>query len=113
MATKPFLLTLIAASVCSVLPARSQTQPNLPDGPGKEAVVAYCSGCHGLSRVAASGYPQAYWHTAIRMMLNFGVPIPSDQINVVTDYLAKSFPEKAKPVANIIPGPARIDIKEW
>jgi virginiamycin B lyase len=22
----------------------------------------------------SSGYPQAYWHTAIRMMTNFGVP---------------------------------------
>jgi virginiamycin B lyase len=114
MATKSlFLFTLTVAVLCSVLSARSQTQPNLPDGPGKEAVVTYCSGCHGLSRVASSGYPQAYWHTAIRMMLNFGVPIPPDQINLVTDYLSKNFPEGPKPVANIIPGPARIDIKEW
>ena len=49
----------------------------------------------------------------VRMMLNFGVPIPADQITLVTDYLAKSFPEKSKPVANIITGPARIEIKEW
>lgn len=113
MLAKSFLLALTAALWCSVLPAHSQTPPNLPDGPGKEAVVSYCSGCHGLNRVANSGYPQAYWHTAIRMMLNFGVPIPPDQINVVTDYLAKNFPEKPKPIANIIPGPARIEIKEW
>ena len=113
MATKSFLLALTATLLCSIVPARSQTPPNLPDGLGKEAVVTYCSGCHGLSRVVASGYPQAYWHTAIRMMLNFSVPIPPDQINLVTDYLAKNFPEKPKPVANIIPGPARIDIQEW
>jgi virginiamycin B lyase len=113
MAYKSVLLTLAAAVLCWVPVARSQTQPNLPEGAGKEAVASYCSGCHGLSRVVASGYPQAYWHTAVRMMLNFGVPIPADQINVVTDYLAKNFPEKPKPVANIIPGPARIDIKEW
>jgi virginiamycin B lyase len=113
MVTRSFLLIVTAALVCSVLPAWGQKPPNLPDGAGKDAVVSYCSGCHGLSRVVASGYPQAYWHTAIRMMLNFGVPIPPDQINVVTDYLAKNFPEKPKPVANIIPGRARIDIKEW
>ena len=113
MLTKSFLLALTAAVLCSIPPARGQTPPNLPDGPGKEAVVNYCSGCHGLPRVVASGYPQAYWHTAVRMMLNFEVPIPPDQINLVTDYLAKNFPEKPKPVANIIPGPARIDIKEW
>ncbi len=112
MLTKLFLLALTVAVLCSIPPARGQT-PKLPDGPGKEAIVTYCSGCHGLNRVANSGYPQAYWHTAVRMMLNFGVPIPPDQINLVTDYLAKNFPEKPKPVANIIPGPARIDIKEW
>ncbi|HUC98338.1 MAG TPA: cytochrome c, partial [Candidatus Polarisedimenticolaceae bacterium] len=108
MATKTFLLILTAALLYAITPVHSQTEPNLPDGPGKEQVVAYCSGCHGLSRVASSSYSQAYWHTAIRMMLNFGVPIPPDQINLVTDYLAKNFPEKSKPVANIIPGPARI-----
>ena len=113
MLTKSFLLALTAAVLCSTPPARGQTPPKLPDGPGKEAVVTYCSDCHGLPRVMNSGYPQAYWHTAIRMMLNFEVPIPPDQINLVTDYLAKNFPEKPKPVANIIPGPARIDIKEW
>ena len=44
MLTKSFLLALTAAVLCSILPAGSQTPPNLPDGPGKEAVVTYCSG---------------------------------------------------------------------
>ncbi len=114
MLTKSFLLTIIAAMLCLTPPARGQQKPaTLPDGPGKEAVAAYCSGCHGLNRVMSSGYPQAYWHTAVRMMLNFGVAIPPDQINLVTDYLAASFPERPRPVANIIPGSAHIDIKEW
>jgi virginiamycin B lyase len=110
---KSLLLTLTAALLCPILPARGQTPPNLPDGPGKEAVVTFCSDCHGLNRVAASGYPQAYWNTTVRMMLNFGVPIPPDQVILVTDYLAKNFPEKPMPAAVIIPGPARVDIKEW
>jgi virginiamycin B lyase len=101
-----------AALLCSIPPARSQT-PSLPEGPGKKAVTQYCSGCHGLSRVVASGYPQAYWHTAIRMMLNFGVPIPPEEINLVSDYLAANFPEKPKPAASLLPGPAQIVIKEW
>jgi len=113
MATKIFVFILAGALLCSRVAAHGQTQPTLPDGPGKEHVVAYCSGCHGLSRVASSSYPQAYWNTVIRMMLNFGVPIAPDQITLVTDYLAKSFPEKPKPVANVIAGKARIDIKEW
>ena len=113
MSTKSLLLALAAALLCSIPLARAQTAPKLPDGPGREAVATYCSGCHGLNRVMNSGYPQAYWHTAVRMMLNFQVPIPPDQINLVTDYLAKNFPEKPKPVANVIPGPARVEIKEW
>jgi virginiamycin B lyase len=108
------LLSLVtAALLSSAIPAQAQQQPNLPDGPGKEQVAALCSGCHGLSRVMASGYPQAYWRTAIRMMQNFGVPIPPDQTDLITDYLAANFPEKPKPVANIIAGPAKIEIKEW
>jgi virginiamycin B lyase len=113
MATKTFLFILTGALLCSMVRAHSQTQPNLPEGPGKEHVVAYCSGCHGLSRVASSSYPQAYWNTVVRMMLNFGVPIAPDQVTLVTDYLAKSFPEKPKPIASVIAGPAQIDIKEW
>jgi len=100
--------------VCAALPALGQQKPPaLPDGPGKEQVAALCSGCHGLSRVMNSGYPQAYWNTVTRMMINFGVTIPPDQINLVTDYLAKNLPEKPKPDANIIPGPAKIAIREW
>jgi len=114
MSMKSLLLPLTVALLYFALPAHGQQKPvSLPEGPGKEAVVTYCSGCHGLNRVVASGYPQAYWNTAVRMMLNFGVPIPPDQVIPVTDYLAKNYPEKPMPAAVIIPGPARVDIKEW
>ena len=107
-------LVLASAVLCTALPALAQQKPvKLPDGPGKEAVETYCSGCHGLARVANSGYPQAYWHTAMRMMLNFGVPIPPDQVIPMTDYLAKNFPERPRPDASIIPGPVKVTIREW
>src|SRR5512134_1372299 len=99
-----------------LLPLFAHAQPKapaLPDGAGKEQVEQLCSGCHGLARVMGSGYPQAYWHTVVRMMINFGVPIPPDQILPITDYLAKNLPEKAKPDANILPGPAKVAIREW
>ncbi len=114
MSPNLFLRALAATLLCAALPAHSQPKPpNLPDGPGKAEVAALCSGCHGLSRVMASGYPQAHWYTAIRMMMNFEVPIQPDQINLVTDYLARNFPEKPKPDASIIPGPVQVAIKEW
>jgi hypothetical protein len=103
-------LTVVLLGSALAVHAQQKPPPNLPDGPGKEGVQTYCSGCHGLNRVVASGYPQAYWHTVVRMMLNFGVAIPPDQINTITNYLAQHFPEKPKPVANIVPGPAQINI---
>ena len=103
-----------AASLWAVQPALGQQKsPALPEGPGKEQVATLCSGCHGLARVMNSGYPQAYWNTVIRMMVNFGVPIPADQVNLITDYLATNLPEKPKPDAVILPGPAKVAIREW
>jgi virginiamycin B lyase len=114
MSMKSLLPALTTVLLCAALPTHGQQKPvKLPDGPGKEQVETLCSGCHGLNRVMNSGYPQAYWNTAIRMMLNFGVPIPPDQINVVTDYLAGNLPEKPKPDAKFIPGPVQVSIKEW
>jgi virginiamycin B lyase len=115
MSSKPHLPALATVLLCCAFSTHAQQKPppNLPEGPGKAAVETYCSGCHGLSRVVASSYPQAYWNTVIRMMLNFGVPIPQDQVIPITDYLAKNFPEKPKPVANIVHGPTQVSIKEW
>ena len=114
MLKKSILLVAAAGLVSAALPLLAQQKPvKLPDGPGKETVETYCAGCHGLSRVAASGYPQAYWHTAIRMMLNFGVPIPQDQVLTVIDYLAKNFPEKPMPVAKLMPGKVQVTFREW
>ena len=59
--SKPFLLfALSTAFACAALPAHAQQKPfNLPDGPGKEIVQAYCAGCHPLDRLGATGYTQA------------------------------------------------------
>ena len=114
MLKKPLYATVATALLCAAATAQAQQLADKrPDGPGKAEVVALCSGCHGLARVMASGYPQAYWHTSVRMMMNFGVPIPPEQVELITDYLAKNYPEKPKPDANIIAGPAQVAIKEW
>ena len=80
-----------------------------PEGPGKKTVETYCGVCHGLDRVANAGYTQAYWHTTIRMMMNFGTPIPPDEVLPLIDYLAKHYPEKPMPLARVIPGPVQIN----
>ncbi len=90
----------------------ASAQFNLPDGPGKETVAALCGGCHDISRLGA-GYTTEGWHTVMRMMLNFNAPIPRHQLDTITNYLIKSFPEKARPAAVLVPGPAEVAIRQW
>jgi len=104
---------LLGATTPLLTPARAQEKPFvLPDGPGKEFVANNCGSCHAMSRMGF-GYSQAHWHTTMRMMMNFGMQIPQDQVFTVIDYLAKNFPERPMPLAKIIPGPVQVNIREW
>jgi len=49
MANTWFLPLMVAAFLCAVLPAQSQT--TLPEGPGKHTVETLCVQCHELSTV--------------------------------------------------------------
>src|SRR5262245_33390807 len=82
----------------------------LPDGPGKDLVQAQCTKCHALNLLSGSGgYSRQGWEELIGSM----VSLPKDQSAVVSEYLAKSFPETPRPKAVIVPGPANVNIKEW
>jgi virginiamycin B lyase len=113
MSSKPILPVLAAILLCATQLARAQ-QPahDFPEGAGKQMLTTTCGACHDANRVRA-GYTPEGWRTVIRMMLNFEVPIPEDQIAPLTDYLIKNFPEKPRPAAVIIPGPVQASIKQW
>jgi virginiamycin B lyase len=112
--SKTLPLSVIAvALLATTLPARAQQQPqSFPEGPGKEILVQTCGACHPADRVRA-GYSPEGWHTVIRMMLNFEVPIPNDQVEPLTEYLIKNFPEKQRPAAVIVDGPVQASVKQW
>ena len=101
---------MAAALVCFALPAGSQ---ELPEGKGKELVAAHCNSCHPFYARLGAGYTPGGWVTVMRMMANHGVTLPTDQVATITEYLTKNFPEKAKPAGVVIPGPAKVSIKEW
>jgi virginiamycin B lyase len=109
MSTKSPLPALAAALFGFAVPALAQ---DFPDGPGKETVTAICGGCHDVNRVRA-GYSPEGWKTVMQMMHNMEAPVPKDELETVTAYLTKNFPEKAKPAAVLIPGPVEVSIKEW
>ena len=95
------------------LPASAQ-QPGaeFPEGAGKQVVLETCGGCHDINRLKI-GYTPEGWHTVMRMMQNMEAPIPADQVETVTQYLIKAFPERPRPAAKIIDGPVQVSIKQW
>ena len=108
-------LTLLALPIAT-LPLSGQERGrgrggpvNLPDGPGKEIVQAKCEACHGLNLIASSGYSRDEWISLFGTM----VALPQNEAGAVADYLAKNFPEKPRPQAVLIAGPAQVNIKEW
>jgi len=101
--------TLTAALLGSALPVGAD---DFPDGPGKETFVAVCGGCHDINRVRIGYTPQG-WHTVMRMMLNMEAPIPKDQVETLTNYLIKAFPERERPAAKVIDGPVKASIRLW
>jgi len=109
MARKSLMSAAAATLLCSVFPAQAQ---DFPDGPGKQTFTTYCGACHDINRSRA-GYAPEGWRTVVRMMQNMEVPVPKDQWPVLTEYLIKSFPERPRPAAVIVPGPVEASIKEW
>jgi virginiamycin B lyase len=105
-------LALAAFTLC-VVAGWAQTQPQLPDGNGKETIQKACGSRHALTTVTNAGHNRQEWTSVLNMMVTAGAPVPKDQIATVTDYLAKNFPERPAPDAVVIPGSVEVSIKEW
>lgn len=102
----------LSASAVLALAFGAQAQA-LPEGPGKKLVETRCGSCHGLDRVTRAGYSRDGWRNNLAMMENAGAEIPAAERIAIIDYLAAHFPEKPAPAAAIVPGSARIAIREW
>lgn len=120
MSNKFFVLLTTGALVCAgflvaVTPVRSQGRGDMrpvaiPEGLGKEVVQAQCVRCHTLNNIVNSGgYTREGWATAIGTM----VELPMDQVALVSEYLAKNFPEQLRPPAVVVAGRVSVSIKEW
>ena len=104
-------VSLMAAALLGfAFPSWSQ---ELPNGEGKELVAAHCNSCHPFHARVGAGYTAKGWRTVMRMMTNYGVSLPPDRVATMTAYLTQHFPEKGKPSGMVIPGPAKVSIKEW
>ena len=81
----------VGAIVALVAPAFAQS---LPDGKGKELVQMACIDCHDLSPILTSNFTRAEWDTVVNTMADMGANIRREDIPLVVNYLATSFPPR-------------------
>ena len=67
----------------------------LPEGPGREILVAACLGCHELTALALfkGFYTRESWRTLVLTMNEQGASVDETEIEVLADYLAQHFGE--------------------
>jgi competence protein ComEA len=77
--------------------ARAQSQ--LPEGPGKDAVVRMCGTCHPVERAASVRLTQAGWQDTIGKMMTLGAKGSDEDVKAVVEYLSTHFKgEAGKPL---------------
>src|SRR6266851_4981322 len=102
-----------AAVVACLASVTAFAQTSLPEGAGKALVETRCVGCHDLSNVTRSAYSRAEWLDNVHKMRNVGAKVSDAEMETLVDYLTHAFPEKPKPAAVIVPGEAKVTIREW
>jgi virginiamycin B lyase len=101
------------ALMAATLPAQAQyTAKEWPEGAMKQRFVDTCGACHDINRIRV-GYTPEGWLTVVRMMQNFDTAVPAGEWGAMLDYLIKNFPERTRPAAVIVDGPAKVNIRLW
>lgn len=80
-------------------PARRMQPPRetpLPPGPGRELVLGACVRCHVLTVTTSQRKTAAEWRGSVERMVRLGAPLNGTEIEVVTNYLSRSFGANGK-----------------
>jgi len=108
-----FTACIPALWLLGALPATAQNNEvvTLPEGEGKHLVEFMCVQCHGLNQITRSpGYNSAEeWRAVFETM----VKMADAQAKTVSEYLAKSYPEKPGQRPTLVPGEHVVEFKEW
>jgi virginiamycin B lyase len=98
--------------VSSPVLAQQKSKP-LPAGNAKAIVENACTACHAANLITDGGHTREDWKLVVERMVSAGAEVPKEQMPMVTDYLAKNFPEENVPKAVIVPGSVKVSFKEW
>jgi competence ComEA-like helix-hairpin-helix protein len=89
----------LAALVVSTGGAAAQIQ--LPEGPGKDLALRMCKGCHELERSFSVRRDRRGWDETMSKMVTLGAKGTPEEIEILTEYLAKHFPADELPPENV------------
>ncbi len=78
----------------------SAVQAQFPEGEGKEIVQTVCSQCHGLNNISDARRTREEWESVVSDMVARGAPLLIDEIDTVSEYLAKNFGPQSPPKAS-------------
>ena len=110
------MVTMAAILVASGLLAAGQNPPPaqspdvLPEGPGREATLKVCSGCHNVRIVASLRLTRDGWAGVVKDMVREGAKGTDEELTQVLDYLAANFLGEAPRPINVNTAPA-IDLE--
>jgi len=78
-----------AAAATATAPTAATTEAELPDGRGKQILVASCTSCHDLREVTKfrGYYTRAQWRDIVLTMVDYGADVTKADVDVLADYL--------------------------
>lgn len=93
---------LIGSLAVAAQPPQGQAQPP----PDPQAILrGVCTSCHGVDFIAEHRKDRDDWDFTVRRMMDKGADLSPDEADLLTDYLAKTYPKPA-PAAATSPPPA-------
>lgn len=63
----------------------------IPNGPGKDVTVKYCSDCHSIEQAVSLRQRPDEWSATVDKMVGMGAKVPQDAIGTIVGYLGKNF----------------------
>jgi hypothetical protein len=72
----------------------------MPPGNGRGLITVSCTGCHGLRVIVNARRTPAEWSVTLNDMIQRGSPVFPDEIEMMSNYLARSFPATLPKLVN-------------
>ncbi|WP_213804716.1 hypothetical protein [Granulicella sp. dw_53] len=69
----------------------AQTDPPMPDGPGKAVIQKACVGCHNLKVITSKHATHDEWAAIVDQMVSRGAEVSDSDVPVVVQYLADHY----------------------